>query len=128
MMTEITKRNGDNGDAVTQALPAWMVKIREAVTGAVKTSDIQEIFEKQVELAKRGDRNAAKFVLDQVRAFTEIRGITIAQTNNHFHGEQPTAPTKAMPGTDSKIKRMQQRAAMGQELTREEDGPRHSLD
>jgi hypothetical protein len=108
-----------------------MVKIREAVTGAIKSEDLRAIFEKQVELAKGGDQKAAKFVLEQARLFSEIKGIkgiTLNQTVNHFHGEPPTAPAKDRPGTNGKIDRMAQRAALGKPLTREEDGPRVNLD
>jgi hypothetical protein len=128
-MTEITKRNADTGSAITQALPDWMVKVREAVTGAIKSEDLQAIFAKQVELAKSGDRKAAAFVLDQARLFSEVKGITLNQTVNHFHGgDSPQAKTSAVPGTDRKIERMRARAAMGEPLTRGDDGPEANLD
>jgi len=124
----LTRVNGNGkDDGALMALPDWMVRIRQAVTGAIKSQDLEAIFAKQVELAKQGDRRAAKFVLDQARAFSEVKGITIVQNNFHGGGEgdgsRPDLPTRARPGTKAKLRRMEERLAMGEPLTRDDDGP-----
>lgn len=84
MSNEIDKANGN---AVSAALPQWLVSIRQAVTGAIKAEDLEAIFAKQVELAKGGDRAAAKFVFDQAKAFSEIKGLSVTQ--NNYYGSKP---------------------------------------
>ena len=116
MSREVLKpRDGDG-----PALPAWMVQIRQAVTDAIKPGDLAQIFAKQVELAKAGDRRAMKFVFDQARAFSDLKGLTLIQ-NNYAAGEaggagpMPPAerPTRARPGSAAKVEAMRRRVEAG---------------
>jgi hypothetical protein len=80
-------------------LPDWMVRIRQAVTGAIKADDLEAILAKQVELAKQGDRKAAAFVLQQAKEFSEIKGVTLVQ--NIYHNSPP-GQEKVQPGEESR--------------------------
>ncbi len=107
-----------------EQLPDWMVAIRQAAAGAVSADDVKAIFAKQVELAKTGDRSAAKFVFEQARAFSEVKGLKLVQ--NVYEGG--ARPTKALPGTRQKLRAMQRRAANGRSMFNGEDGPHLPLD
>lgn len=71
-------------DAIA-ALPDWMMSIRNAITGAIGADDLSEILKVQIEKAKKGDEKAARFVLDQAKAFADLRGVSITQNNNYYN-------------------------------------------
>jgi len=114
----------DRQQTQLESLPDWLVGIRQAVAGAIKSEDLRAIFDKQVELAKGGDRRAAKFVLDQARAFSEIKGLTLVQ-NIFQDGEarrEVNGTSRALPGTRDKIATMRKRASAGRPLCVDGDG------
>lgn len=87
----MNKRNGEMAvqEREVQQLPDWIVQIRRALQAQIKSDDIEQIMQKQIELAKQGDRHAAKFVLDQMGQLASLKGATLNQVNHHhhYHGE-----------------------------------------
>lgn len=108
-------------------LPPWMLALRTAAQDAIKPADITEIVRQQVERAKKGDDKAIRFVFDYALGGSALKGATFVQ--NNFTGEAaPNRPTAARPGTNGKLRTMEQRAAAGLPLSRADDGPMDSLD
>ena len=107
-------------------LPPWLVAVRKIAADVVKESDIREIITKQLELAKKGDQRAARFVLDYLNG-GNLRGITLVQ---NFFGDEgdPRSKTQERPGTAKKIKVMQRRVASGMPANNEDDNDEVSLD
>lgn len=90
-------------------LPPWLTAIRASIQGSVSEQDIQEIVQKQVELAKGGDRGAAKFVMDLMTGGQQ----KIHLTQNNYH---VTTQTRA-PAFSEKVAALLQ--AHGEMSTRE---------
>lgn len=101
-----------------EALPPWLAQMRRAAREGIAESDVTEIVKKQVELAKKGDQRALKFVFDTVLQGEQMKGATFIQNNNYG---DPAAPTNALPGTDSKLRKMQARRDAGLPLTDQRD-------
>ena len=122
-MKPLTKRQSDREP--TQAyglagLPPWMAKMRAAAMDAIEESDVQEIVENQVKMAKTGDKDAIKFVFDVVLGGQNLKGATFIQ---HVYGhEDPAKPVKALGGSNGKLRAMQARAAAGLPLHDPGDG------
>jgi hypothetical protein len=113
--------------AETMELPAWMQSIRDAVSQSIKPEDLKAIMGKQIEKAKQGDERAAKFVMDQARNFSEMRGMTLVQNNNYYNVAAgavapPDAPAPA--GTSVKVDRMARRLEAGLPLHDSRDRPK----
>lgn len=102
-------------------LPEWMQKLRQAAIGRIRQKDIEEIIGKQVEMAKAGNKAAVDFVFKFALGGDAFKGATFIQNNNYdgAGGE----PTRARPGTKSKLDAMRRRAEAGQPLCRADDGP-----
>lgn len=94
----------------SQALPAWMIQMREAAQKAITVEDIQAIMQNQVQRAKEGDAAAIKFVFDQVLGGKGFQGNVV---QNNFYGTHPDEPVQARPGSRDKIAAMQARVAAG---------------
>src|SRR2546423_1906739 len=91
--------------------PAWITAMRDAIGEAISADDIKDIVKDQVGRAKKGDREAIRFIFGDTLA-TSTKGGTFIQ--NNFHGaESPAQPAKSKPGTQDRIALMQQRAAAG---------------
>lgn len=49
-----------------EAAPAWITQMRAAAMAKIGQKDIEEIVQNQVDAAKKGDRNAIRFVFEQI--------------------------------------------------------------
>lgn len=78
------------------AVPAWVATMRAAAQKMVTPADIEQIVANQVEAAKRGDRNAIRFVFEQVLGGAQPKAATFIQ--NNYHG--PAEPTPAAGADD----------------------------
>jgi hypothetical protein len=103
-------------------LPPWMAGMRKAAMESITEADVKQIMQAQVELAKKGNAGALKFVTEFVLGGSALKGATFIQ-NNTYGGDPPEKPTEAKPGTNGKLLKMQRRAAARMPLTDPEDGP-----
>lgn len=81
-MDELMKQNGQNG------MPAWVIRMREAAQKCIKETDIQEMVQAQVVLAKKGNPAALRFVFEQVLGGGSLKGMTLVQ-ENHYAADSP---------------------------------------
>lgn len=72
----------------TDGMPAWMVSMRRAAQEVVKEADIREIVQTQMQKAKSGDKEAIKFVFEQVLGGSAFKGATFIQTQKNYHGRR----------------------------------------
>jgi len=93
-------------------VPLWITTMRNVAMETISEEDVKAIVVNQVKAAKKGDKNAIKFVFDQVLGGTYAKGATFIQ--NNFSGSEPNARTKALPGSKEKVGRMRRRLAAGQ--------------
>jgi rubrerythrin len=70
---------------IDNAAPSWVVTMRQVAMNALKESDIEAIVANQVEAAKKGDRNAIRFVFEQVLGGQAVKAATYVQ--NNYHGD-----------------------------------------
>jgi rubrerythrin len=83
---------------------------------------VEKIILGQIEAAKKGDRNAIKFVFDQLMGGAAFKGATFIQHNyGSEFGEQHAHPTAARPGTPDKLAVMRKRIENGQSTTQAGD-------
>lgn len=95
------------------AVPSWVLAMRQAAQKLISQADIEEIVRNQVAAAKAGNKDAIRFVFQQVLGGEGLRGATFVQ--NVYQGDTyPNRPTKALPGTKDKIAEMRRRVASGQ--------------
>jgi hypothetical protein len=111
---------------VEECLPPWMQAMRSAARAEVKPEDIREIVQSQVKRAKDGDQKAIKFVFEQLLGGAELKGATFIQ-NNYMGGERPDKPTKAKPGSKSKIDVIARRISAGNGAFHPADGEEPDL-
>ena len=78
-MNELVKQNG---------MPAWVIRMREAAQKCIKETDIEEMVQAQVALAKKGNPAALRFVFEQVLGGGSLKGMTLVQ-ENHYAGDSP---------------------------------------
>jgi hypothetical protein len=90
-----------------------MVAMREAAQECVSANDIKAIVQAQIEKAKKGDKDAMKFVFEQVLGGSAFKGATFTQ--NHYYGDNdlPDKPTTGRPGSAKKIETMRRRIEAG---------------
>ena len=108
--------------ACESMVPSWITNLRSAAMNVLTQNDVEAIVKAQIAQAKKGDKNAIKFVFDQLLGGASIRGATFIQ--NNYPGEDPAKPTKAVPGTEDKIRRMRKRLAAGQSAFNPADNQR----
>lgn len=111
-----------------QVVPAWMQRMRDAAQKLLTPEVIEEIVGDQIRRARSGDQKAIRFVLDYLAGGQSFKGATFIQNNNYGDGAAATKPTKALPGSDAKIRAMQKRAAAGLPLAQADDGPPETED
>lgn len=73
---EMSKSGGAAG------VPGWMLALQNAVKNSVSETDITEMVQAQVKLAKEGDAKACKFVLDYLLGGAN-RPTQLVQNNFH---------------------------------------------
>ncbi len=95
-----------------QMMPSWVAAMRQAAMDGISEQDVREIVAHQVALAKDGDKNALKFVFDQVLGGAHIKGATFVQ-NNNYDGINPGKPTPHKPGSKEKVELMRRRVEAG---------------
>lgn len=100
-------------DIPGEALPPWLLAMRQAAMDAIKPDDIKEIVANQVKKAKDGDPAALKFVFDQVLGGAQLKGATFIQNVYQGEGGDPNAPSDAVPGTKKKLDLIAKRVASG---------------
>lgn len=101
-----------NDDAMTEMVPPWIAAMRRAAQAVVTADDITEIVRAQVAAAKKGDRNAMKFVFEQVLGGAALKGATFAQ-HNYYDGADPRKPTSSLPGSPEKERVIRKRLRAG---------------
>ena len=106
-----------------QAVPAWVQLMRDAAMDAIGEDDIRQIVANQVARAKKGDKNAIKFIFEQVLGGGAMKGATFVQ--NVYEGGsgdgRPDKPTKAAPGSSKKVETLRRRREAGEDLFNEAD-------
>ena len=65
--------------ATTHDTLQWQANMRAVVANAIGEIDVQQIVQKQVEKAKAGDANAAKFIMNTVLGLATP--VKVSQTN-----------------------------------------------
>lgn len=111
-----------------QMVPVWIKRMRDVAQKHLTQDVVDSIVKNQIEAAKRGDRNAINFVFNQLMGGQALKGATFIQNNyGEEFSDSPNKPTKALPGSNKKLKTMQQRADAGLPLCQEEDGPEVDL-
>jgi hypothetical protein len=65
--------------ATTHDTLQWQAQMRAVVANAIGEIDVQQIVQKQVEKAKAGDANAAKFIMNTVLGLATP--VKVTQTN-----------------------------------------------
>lgn len=104
-------------------LPPWMSMMRNAAMKHVTQADIDQIVKSQMDLAKKGDRNAIKFVFDQLLGGASFRGATFVQNNYSTEDhKRPDKPSRAKPGSEEKIRLMRRRIEAGTDACQNGDG------
>lgn len=63
------------------AVVGWQAKLRQAIFNAVTENDVREIVQAQVAAAKKGDKQAIKFVMEYVLASKQP--VTFVQQNHY---------------------------------------------
>lgn len=92
-----TPHQGELTSQAEQAMPAWIVAMRRAAREHITEQDIQEIVANQVKAAKKGDRNAIRFVFDQVLGGAAFKGATFVQNNYGADGSRIEDLVKSGP-------------------------------
>lgn len=116
-------------------IPTWMTAMRKAAVECITEADVKEIVQGQVKRAKEGDRNAIRFVFEQVLGGAGQKASTFIQ-NNYGNGAaaedpagvRPDKPTKAIPGTKQKIEAIRRRVEAGLDACNIQDGPGGDLE
>jgi len=109
----VRKPREENQVVVEEVVPAWIQGLRQAAAGLLKQSDIEEIVKGQIKRAKAGDKNAIKFVFDQLLGGSYMRGATFIQNNYAGGNGQKPGGTKALPGSSEKVEEMRRRVTAG---------------
>lgn len=108
--------------ACEQMVPPWIQRMRDVAAKHLTVDVIDSIVKSQIEMAKKGDKNAIKFVFDQLMGGQAVKGATFVQNNYGAEfGEAAAKPALARPGSTDKLTIMQRRAANGQSLTQPGD-------
>lgn len=85
-------------------LPAGAKAFQAAVDGKLTQEVWQQILEAQIDKAKKGDRGAAKFLLEYAGGVASIRGATFVQENHHHeHFHEGTNGQQAPRLTDRRV-------------------------
>jgi hypothetical protein len=113
--------NPDHLPDPTGGLPPWMALMRQAAMKCIRPGDIEAMIQAQVDKAKKGDERAAKFVFDQVLGGATLKGATFIQ---NVYPEAPEKPAHDPPGSNGKIRKMQQRVAAGRSVFNSDDNER----
>lgn len=85
----LTRREFDIDDSA----PSWLTELRRAAADALKPEDVKAIIQHQIDAAKKGDRGAIKFVMEQLLGGAALKGATFVQ--NIYEGREP--PRDAAP-------------------------------
>ena len=107
-----------------QMVPPWISRMRKMAQKHLTEDVVEEIVKAQIDRAKKGDRNAIKFVFDQLMGGQSLKGATFIQNNYGSESSERPGPTDALPGSDDKILAMQRRMERRENLTRADDATR----
>lgn len=110
--------NPDHLPDPTAGLPPWMVLMRQAAMKCIRPGDIEQMVQAQIDKAKGGDEKALKFVFEQVLGGASLKGATFIQ---NVYPEAPEKPAYCPPGSNGKIRKMQQRVAAGRSAFNDDD-------
>lgn len=78
-----------------QMVPLWIQKMRAVAAKHLSDGLVEEIILNQINAAKRGDKNAIRFVFDQLMGGQALKGATFIQ--NNYCGESGDLPGKPLP-------------------------------
>jgi len=104
------KRDGE--EIIEQVVPGWVATMRTAAMKVVTEKDVTEIVQAQVKAAKNGNKDAIRFVFEQILGGGHLKGATFIQ-NNYNGADLPGKPTGARPGSAEKLAKLRQRAQAG---------------
>jgi len=110
-------------EVVSQTMvPAWIATMRKAAFASITPEDVEAIVKAQITRAKEGDKNAIKFVFEQLLGGAAMKGASFVQNNyNADSQERPDQPTSQCPGSQSKIETMRRRVEAGLPPFNDED-------
>ncbi|HUX16240.1 MAG TPA: hypothetical protein VMW52_07185 [Phycisphaerae bacterium] len=105
-----------------QMVPPWIQRMREMSQKHLTEDVVESIVVGQIERAKKGDRNAIRFVFDQLMGGQALRGATFVQ--NNYGGDFCEPPDKPLPPKGpARIEAMRRRAEQRRPLTDLGDEP-----
>lgn len=78
-----------------QMVPLWIQRMRDVAAKHLTTALIDEIVVNQINAAKKGDKNAIKFVFDQLMGGQALKGATFIQ--NNYGDQSGELPGKPLP-------------------------------
>ena len=98
---------------VEMVIPPWIQTLRLAAFKCLKAEDVKQIVQNQIAAAKKGDKNAIKFVFEQIMGGAYVKGATFIQNN---YSDAAGVTTKALPGSPEKVEMMRRRVEAGADL------------
>lgn len=105
-----------------QMVPPWIQRMRDVARKHLTEDVVEQIVTNQIQAAKNGDRNAIRFVFDQLMGGAAFKGATFVQNNYGAEFSDDSAkPTTAPPGSQDKLDVMRRRVANGQSLCQKID-------
>lgn len=75
---------------IVPSIPSWITTMRQAAQKVIKPEDVEQIVANQVKLAKEGDKNAIRFIFEQVLGGQQVKAATFVQNNYHGQAESPS--------------------------------------
>lgn len=102
----------------------WQDHLRAVAADMVTEESVRKMLSAVIKKAEAGDMGAIKFVLESVVGLG--RPQTVTQNNLILHQppeDQPSLKSGARPGTEDKVAAFAARAARGEPLFHDADGP-----
>jgi len=104
-----------------QMVPPWLQRMRDIASKHLTEDVVDAIVTNQIEAAKKGDRNAIKFVFSQLMGGAALKGASFTQNNYTIN----RSPAKPLPpkGSSARIEALRKLAEEGRDLMEPDDDP-----
>jgi superfamily II DNA or RNA helicase len=101
-----------------EMVPEWIQRMRDAATKHLTSDVVERIVCNQIKRAENGDKDAIKFVFDNLMGGSALKGATFIQNNYH---DKPVEkkPVKSLT-REERIEHMRRRVAEGKPPTEDE--------
>ena len=105
-----------------QMVPPWIQKMRDMAQKHLTEDVVEQIITNQINAAKKGDRNAIRFVFDQLMGGQALKGATFVQ--NNYDGRAESRPDAPLPPRGlARIEALRRRAEQQVPLAQPGDKP-----